>query len=268
MGVETADAVESAKFAAAEPIVSESGSPAEAARATEPVSSQVCVPKTATTKMSSAEVPATEMSSAEVPATEMAAGEMSPAEVPATEMTATEVPATETHASEMAASEAAEVTAAETTEMTAPEVTAAKTPEMTTAEMTAAAESTVPESKSFAYRARHHTRCERGFETEPERDRRCENFSHPTSHGDLLPPRCGTMTSLRCAHSQRMDGSARSIEFKYGVSLYKRRESSTKRARFTHRITKSCDEPTRHDIGPGGAIVAEACQGEGKRLVT
>jgi hypothetical protein len=214
MGVETADAVESAKFAAAEPIVSESGSPAEAARATEPVSSQVCVPKTATTKMSSAEVPATEMSSAEVPATEMAAGEMSPAEVPATEMTATEVPATETHASEMAASEAAEVTAAETTEMTAPEVTAAKTPEMTTAEMTAAktpemtttemtaaAESTVPKGKSFAHHTRHHARRERCFETEPERDRRCENFSHPTSHGGLLPPRCATMIPLSVAYT-------------------------------------------------------------------
>jgi hypothetical protein len=194
MGVETADAVESAKFAAAEPIVGESGSPAEAARATEPVSSQVCVPKTATAKVAAAEMPSTEMSSAEVPATEMAAGEMSPAEVPATEM----------HASEMAASEAAEVTAAEmhasemaaseATEVTeAPEMTAAKTPEMTTTEMTAAAGSTVPKGKSFAHYVRHHARRERGFETEPECDRRCENFSDPTSHGGLVPPRCGTM---------------------------------------------------------------------------
>jgi hypothetical protein len=68
VGVETADAVESAKFAAAEPIVGESGSPAEAARATEPVSSQVCVPKTATAKVAAAEMPSTEM----------AVGEMSP----------------------------------------------------------------------------------------------------------------------------------------------------------------------------------------------
>ena len=107
-------------------------------------------------------------------------------------MTATEVPA-EMHASEMAASEAAEVTAAETTEMTTAEMTAAKTPEMTTTEMTAAAESTVPKGKSFAHHTRHHARRERCFETEPERDRRCENFSHPTSHGGLVPPRCGTM---------------------------------------------------------------------------
>jgi hypothetical protein len=217
VGVETADAVESAKFAAAEPIVGESGSPAEADSAAEPVSSQVCVPKTATAKVAAAEMPSTEMSSAEVPATEMASGDMSPAEVPATEMTATEVPATETHASEMAASEAAEVTAAETTEMTAPEVTAAKTPEMTTAEMTAAktpemtttemtaaAGSTVPKGKSFAHHARHarhHARRERCFETEPERDRRCENFSHPTSHGGLVPPRCATMIPLSVAYT-------------------------------------------------------------------
>jgi hypothetical protein len=207
MGVETADAVESAKFAAAEPIVGESGSPAEAARATEPVSSQVCVPKTATAKVAAAEMPSTEMSSAEVPATEMAAGEMSPAEVPATEMHASEmaaseaaeVTAAEMHASEMAASEATEVTeapemtAAETSEMTTAEMTAAKTPEMTTTEMTAAAGSTVPKGKSFAHYARHHARRERGFETEPECDRRCENFSDPTSHGGLVPPRCGTM---------------------------------------------------------------------------
>jgi hypothetical protein len=152
MGVETADAVESAKFAAAEPIVGESGSPAEAARTTEPVSSQVCVPKTATAKVAAAEMPSTEMSSAEVPATEMAAGEMTTAEL-----------------------------------------TAAKTPEITTTEMTAAAGSTVPKGKSFAHYARHHARRERGFETEPECDRRCENFSDPTSQGGLVPPRCGTM---------------------------------------------------------------------------
>jgi arylsulfatase A-like enzyme len=56
--------------------------------------------------------------------------------------------------------------------------------------------STVPKGKSFAHlarHARHNARRERGFETEPERDRRCKNFSHPTSHGGLLPPRCGTM---------------------------------------------------------------------------
>jgi hypothetical protein len=157
VGVETADAVESAKFAAAEPIVGESGSPAEAARATEPGSSQVCVPKTATAKV--------------------AAAEMSAAEVPAAEVTAAEVTAAEMSAAEM----------------TAAEVTAAKTPEMTTTEMTAAAESTVPKGKGFAHHTRHHARRERCFETEPERDRRCENFCHPTSHGALLSRRCGTM---------------------------------------------------------------------------
>jgi hypothetical protein len=161
------------------------------------VSSQVCVPKTAPAKVAAAELPSTEM----------AAGEMSLAEVPATEMHASEmaaseaaeVPATEMHASEMATSEAAEVTetpemtAAETSEMTASEMTAAETPEMTAAEMTAAAGSTVPKGKSFAHHARHHARRERGFETEPERDRRCENFRLPTSHGGFLPPPCGTM---------------------------------------------------------------------------
>jgi hypothetical protein len=197
VGVETADAVESAKFAAAEPIVGESGSPAEAARATEPVSSQVCVPKTATAKVAAAELPSAEM----------AAGEMSSAEMPATEM----------HASEMAASEATEVT--EASEMTAAE----------TSEMTAAAGSTVPKGKSFAHHARHASaRRERGFETEPERDRRCENFSHPTSHGGLLPPRCGTMIPSLLRTHQRLGGSARSMEFKYGLS--NERESSTNRA--------------------------------------
>jgi hypothetical protein len=98
--VEALDAVESAKSAAAESSMVEGRTAAEAASATEPVSCQVCVPKTATTKVVAAELPSTEM----------AAGEMSPAEVPAAEMTATEVPA-EMHASEMTASEAAEMTA-------------------------------------------------------------------------------------------------------------------------------------------------------------
>jgi hypothetical protein len=98
VGVETADAVEPAKSAAAEPIVGESASTAEADSAAEPVSCQVCVPETAAAKVAAAEMPSTEMSPAEVPATEM-----SP------EVTATEVPA-EMHASEMAASEATEMT--------------------------------------------------------------------------------------------------------------------------------------------------------------
>ncbi|MGA7385285.1 MAG: hypothetical protein WBW81_11525 [Methylocella sp.] len=43
-------------------------------------------------------------------------------------------------------------------------------------------------------------------------------------------------------------------------------ESSTKQARFTHRITKSCDKPNRRDLGPGGAILAEVCHGKAKKI--
>ncbi len=150
-------------------------------------------------EVTATEVPAAEVTATEVPAAEVPSTEMSPAEVHAAEMTAAEVTATEMTAAEVTATEmtAAEVTAAEVTaaEVTATEVTAT---EVTATEVTAAAGST----KSFAHRARHHARRERGFETEPERDRRCENFSHPTSHGGLLPPRC----------SKRVDGSARSME--------------------------------------------------------
>jgi hypothetical protein len=151
------------------------------------VSSQVCVPKTATA----------EVAGAEMPSTEMAVGEMSPAEVPSTEVTATEVPA-EMHASEMAAPEPTEMT--EPPEVTAAEMTAApETAEMTpAAEMTAAA--AVPKGKSFAYHARHHTRRERYFEAEPERQRCCENFPHPTSHGGLLPPALRNYDPLSIAY--------------------------------------------------------------------
>lgn len=78
--------------------------------------------------------------------------------------------------------------AAESTKMAAPAETAEMAAAAETTEMTAAAESTVPKGESFAAHARHHTRRERYFEAEPERNRRCENFRHPTSHGVLLPP--------------------------------------------------------------------------------
>ena len=98
-------------------------------------------------------------------------------------------------AAEMAAAaEPPEVTAPETTEMAA----AAETTEMTAAaaEMAAAAESTVPKGKSFAYPARHLTRRERYFEAEPERDRRCQNFRPPTSHGRSPSPGGAMIPSL------------------------------------------------------------------------
>ena len=53
------------------------------------------------------------------------------------------------------------------------------------------------------------------------------------------------LTRLR----QRMDGSARSMEFKYGLSLYKRKGIVNQTGAI--RITKSCDKPNRHDLGPG-----------------
>jgi hypothetical protein len=112
----------------------------------------------------------------------MAVGKMSAAEVPSAEVPAAEMAASE--AAEM--TEPSEVTAAETSEMAASEA----------AEVTASAEPTVPtmpKGKGFADCARHHARRERGFETEPERDRRCENFCDPPSHDGLLPPRCGTV---------------------------------------------------------------------------
>jgi hypothetical protein len=110
------------------------------------------------------------MSAAEVPAAEVAAAEVHTAEMPAAEVHAAEMTASETsETSEMTASEAAEVTAS--------------------AKVTASAEPTMPKGKGFAHRARHHARRERGFETEPERDRRRENFCRPTSHGARLPPR-------------------------------------------------------------------------------
>jgi hypothetical protein len=79
---------------------------------------------------------------------------------------------------------AAEVTAAaESDKMTAAEMTAAAEPaKMTAAEMTASAEPTVP-GKGFA----HHPWRERALETEPERDRRCENFCHSTRHRAPFP---------------------------------------------------------------------------------
>jgi hypothetical protein len=61
-----------------------------------------------------------------------------------------------------------------------------------TAEVTATTESTVPKGKCFAHHARHRTRRKRGFEAEPERDRRSENFHHTASHGALLPCHFGT----------------------------------------------------------------------------
>ena len=82
---------------------------------------------------------------------------------------------------------------------------------MTAAEVTAAAKSTVPKGRSFAHHARHHARRERGFKAEPECDRRCENFSHPTSHGALLPVPA-ELYPFSVAHSQRTDGSARSAQ--------------------------------------------------------
>jgi hypothetical protein len=140
------DAVESAKSAAAEPIMGEGGS--MAASAADRASRHVCVLKTAATKVAASEMPATEM-----PASEMSAAEV------------TEVPA-EMHASKMAASEpaeaaeAAEVAAAETSEVTTSEVTAGESSEVTAAaEMTA-----VPIGKSFAHRQRHHVGFERGLE--------------------------------------------------------------------------------------------------------
>ena len=81
MGVETADTVEPAKSAAAEPIVGERASTAEADSAAEPVSCQVCVPETAAAKVAAAEMPSTEMSPTEVPATEMSAAEATAPEV-------------------------------------------------------------------------------------------------------------------------------------------------------------------------------------------
>jgi hypothetical protein len=135
-----------------------------------------------------------EVAAAEMPSTEMAVGKMSAAEVPSAEVPAAEM----AEAAEVAASEAAEMTEAS-------EVAASKTSEMTTseaAEVTAAAEvpaaaeptvPTVPKGKGFAHHARHHARRERGFDTEPERDRRCENFCHPPSHDGLLPPAAETV---------------------------------------------------------------------------
>jgi hypothetical protein len=54
VGVEAADAIESAKSAAAKAIMGEGGSSAEAASGAELVSSQVCVPETATAKVAAA----------------------------------------------------------------------------------------------------------------------------------------------------------------------------------------------------------------------
>src|ERR1700738_4481099 len=48
---------------------------------------------------------------------------------------------------------------------------------------------TIPRTKQSGLAAVFASRSE----TEPERDRRCENFCHPTSHGALLSRRCGTM---------------------------------------------------------------------------
>jgi hypothetical protein len=91
--------------------------------------------------------------------------------------------AAEMHAAKMAASEAAEVTAAEMTASEATEVTASEMTASEAAEVTASAKATAPKGKGFA----HYTRPERSFETEPERDRRCENFCHSTRHRAPFP---------------------------------------------------------------------------------
>jgi hypothetical protein len=195
------------------------GSPAEAAA--EMPSTEMAVGEMPATEMPPGEVPAAEMSSAEVPATEV------PAEMHASEMAASEAPemaAAEMHASEMAAAEAPELTAAEAPKMTAAEMTAAPA----TAEMTAAA--AVPKGKSFAYHARHHTRRERYFEAEPERDRCRENFRHPTSHGGLLPPALRNYDPLSVGSTANAWTVPRvPRNFNDALSLYKRREPSTKR---------------------------------------
>jgi hypothetical protein len=113
------------------------------------------------------------------------------------------------HASEVTA---AEVTAAEAAEVTAAEVTAAEAAEVTAAaEVTTAAEVTaaVPTGKGFA----HHTRRERSFETEPERDRRCENFCHPTRHHTPFPLPLRNLYPHSGVRSQRVNGSRRSMIF-------------------------------------------------------
>lgn len=186
MAVKTADAAESVKSAAADSIMGEDSSAAE------PVPREVCVPEMAAAEMPSPKMAMREMSAAEVP-TEMPSPEMAVRKMSAAEVTAVEtaeVPSAEMHAAETAASEAAkmaeaaEMAAAKTPEMTTPEMTAA---EMAAAKVTAAAKPTVAKGRGFTHRARHYTRRERNFESEPERNRRCENFCQPASHGTLLP---------------------------------------------------------------------------------
>jgi hypothetical protein len=60
-----------------------------------------------------------------------------------------------------------------------------------------------------------------------------------------------------------MGGSARSMEFKYGLSLYKRK-GIVNQTGAIHAPDYECDEPNRHYLGPGrkdlgasGAIAAE-----------
>jgi hypothetical protein len=179
MRIEAADAVESIQSATAECIVGEGSSATESGSASEPMSSQVCMPETATAKMAADETATAEM----------ATGKMSPAEVPTGE-----VPA-KMHAPEMAASkspkmakaakvaEPAKVSAAKAAEMTKSAKVAE--PSKVAAAKVAAAESTVP-SMSFAHHPRHTSRRERRRKAEPEHDRRCESFRHPTGHSAFL----------------------------------------------------------------------------------
>jgi hypothetical protein len=57
---------------------------------------------------------------------------------------------------------------------------------MTAAPAKVTAAPAAPKGKSFSHRPRHHARRKRGFEAEPKRDRRYENFRDPASHGALL----------------------------------------------------------------------------------
>ena len=139
----------------------------------------------------------------------MAAGEMTPAEVPAAEVPCLRNGRLGSRRSAAEVMEAAEMAAAETSEMTkASEVAPAEAAEVApaeirrndrrqTAEVTATTKSTVPKGKCFAHHARHHARRKRGFEAEPERDRRCENFQPYGESWRSSPLPLRDMTPLR-----------------------------------------------------------------------
>jgi hypothetical protein len=206
----------------------EGGSHADAAGGAEPVSSQVCVPKTTTAEVT--KLPSTEMAVGETATAKVAAAEMLSAE-----MAAAETPAAEVHASEMAASEAAEMTkaaemtAAETAEMTAAEMAAAEPPEMT------AAESTMPKGKSFAHHPRHCARRERGSRPNPSVIAAARIFVVRRVMAVSFPPR--NYDPLSIAQTANAWTVPRvPWNFKYGLSLYKRKEAATKRARTCKRF--------------------------------